>query len=581
MTKLLKYLKGYLPEAVIAPLSKYIEAIIELIVPFFVAAMIDDGINADGKTNSLLLTLFNIEVGVGAHIDVIVWLGVIMIGLAALGIGFSLVCQYLASKAAIGFGCNVRRALYHHIHGLELSKLDGMGTGTLLGRLSNDVTATQFGLAMFLRLMLRSPFLAVGAALMCVLVAPQLWYVYLSAAAVSFAALIIIMRLSVPKFTSVQKKLDKLSSLTGETIKGERVIRAFANEEKSKEKFGKAAAAHTAAASGAAMVSCLLNPFVSVVVNIAIVIILYFGSLNMAAFGLSPGNLIAIINYMTQMMLSLIVLAVFMVNISKALTGAKRINEVFDLPAAHSGGGALPHGDEIIRMENAAYSFGGGTNAIEGLSFSLRRGETLGIIGTTGSGKSTLAGLASRFYLPTSGSVSLMGNDSASYTDEQICDIVTLAPQKALLFSGTVRSNLLWGGERTDAELVDALKAAAAYGFVRGKDGLDSTVNQKGSNFSGGEKQRLSLARALIKESPLLILDDAASALDYVTEAKVKKNIMTRSKDKAVIIISGRVGTIKNSDYILVLDGGKCVGGGKHKDLLSSCELYRKLNAQT
>lgn len=576
----MKYLKGYVPEAVIAPLSKYIEAIIELLIPFLVEAMIDDGINPDGGTNSHLFMLLGIDAGPGQNMDVIIWLGVIMIGLSAIALGFSLVCQYLASKAAVGFGCNVRRALYHHVQNLELSKLDTVGTGTLVNRLSTDVSAAQQGLAMFLRLMLRSPFLAVGAAVMCILVAPQLWYIYLAAAAGSFIVLIVVMQLSVPRFTRVQKELDGISSLTGETIKGQRVIRAFAHEDKSAAKFDKTVKEQTKAATSAAVISCLLNPAVSVIVNIAIIIILYMGGGEIATGSLTTGNLIAIINYMTQMMLAFITLASFMVIISKALTGAKRINEVFDMPAAPAGEGAEATGGDVLVMENAAFSFGGDTNAVEGINFSLKRGQVLGITGTTGSGKSTFASLASRLLLPTSGSVKLMGNESRLYTDEQIRDIVTLAPQKALLFSGTVRSNLRWGAEAEDSAMTEALEAADAWGFVSGKDGLDTVVNQKGSNFSGGEKQRISLARAALKDSPLLILDDATSALDYVTSARVKKNILEKAKDKAVIVISGRVGMIKNSDLIIVLDGGKVVGSGTHAGLIESCELYRQLDAK-
>lgn len=580
MTSLIKHLKGYVPEAIIAPLSKVCEAIIELLIPFFIEAMIDDGINADGATNSHLFMLLGIDAGSGSNTNIIIILGLIMIGMSALGLCFSLVCQYLASKAAIGFGCNVRRALYHHIQHMELSKLDSAGTGTLVNRLGTDVSAAQLGLAMFMRLMLRSPFLAVGAMLMCILVAPQLWYIPVIAAALCFAVLIIVMRLSVPKFTKVQKELDNISSITGETMKGQRVIRAFAREEKRAEKFKDATERQTKASTAAAVISCLLSPAVTAIINITVVVVLYAGSNVIAAGGLSTGNLVAIINYMTQMMLAFITLAMFMVTISKALTGAKRINEVLAYPLAPTGQGAEAFGDEVISMTDASFSFGG-KNAVEGINFSLKRGEVLGVTGTTGSGKSTLASLAARLLMPTGGSVKLMGNDSSLYTDGQVSEIVSFAPQKALLFSGTVRSNLRWGAEASDEEMTDALRATDALGFVSAKDGLDTVVNQKGSNFSGGEKQRISLARAVIKEAPLLILDDATSALDYVTSARVKKNIMKRAGDKAIILISGRIGMVKNADKIIVLDGGKVVGCGRHEQLIKSCELYSQLAAKS
>lgn len=563
MLKLLKYLKGYKVAAVLAPLFKIIEAIIELIIPMLVAYMIDEGLNGEG------------------NIGAVVWIGVLLIVLGAVGLGFSLSCQYLASKAAVGFGCNIRRALYAHVQRLAPGDIDRMGTGTLVNRLSTDVAQAQQGFAMFLRLMLRAPFIAVGAVVMSVIVAPGLWYVGVSATALTMVVLIVIMSVSVPRFTKVQKQLDNVSQITNETVRGERVIRAFANEKSSNEKFAVAADSHKKASTGASFVSCLLNPLSGVIINLAVVLLVWVGSGKVINAGdpLTQGNLIALVNYMMQILLALIAISTLLVLISKAMSSAARINAVFDMPEVAEGAGAVPDmSAPLIEFRNAAFSFGGEENAVEGLNFKLYRGEVLGIIGTTGSGKSTLAGMITRFYRATEGEVFVAGRNVLEYTDEELCGLVTYAPQKPLLFSGTVRSNLEFGGISDDGLMTDALRKTEAWGFVQKKDGLDTVVNQKGSNFSGGEKQRLSLARAVLKDAPVLILDDAASALDYVTESRVMKNVLRGAENKAVINISQRTGAIRHADKILVLDGGKVVGFGTHDELMQTCELYGRMN---
>lgn len=562
MLKLLKYLKGYRLAAVLAPLFKIIEAIIELVIPIIVAHMIDGPI-AEGDVSSIIVY------------------GIVMIALSAVGLGFSLACQYLASRSAVGLGCNIRNALYSRLQKLELGEMDRMGTGTLVNRLSNDVAQAQQGFAMFLRLMLRAPVIATGAVIMSVIVAPDMWYVGVGAGVLAVAVLFLVMKTSVPRFTKTQKRLDVVSQLTGETVKGERVIRAFAGEERSMTGFTTALDSHRAAATAAAAISCLLSPLTTVIVNVAIALLLWFGGGAVNDNALTTGDLIALVNYMNQILLALMATATLMVIISKAVSSAARINAVFALPYERDGEGATPDPDApLVEMKNAAFSFGGEENAVGGLDFTLNKGEMLGVIGTTGSGKSTLAGLMARFYRATEGEVRIAGRDIRDYTDEQLRSLVTLAPQKALLFSGTVRSNLLFGSDSTDEQMKKALEDTRAWEFVKGKDGLDTTVNQKGSNFSGGEKQRLCLARALLRSAPILVLDDAASALDYVTEANVMKNVRARSRDKAVINISQRIGTIRRCDKILVLDGGKAVGFGTHASLLAECGLYRRLNGK-
>lgn len=562
MLKLLKYLKGYRAAALLAPLFKIIEAVIELIIPIIVAHMIDGPIS-EGNVKSIILY------------------GAVMIALGAVGLGFSLACQYLASRSAVGLGCNIRNALYSRLQKLELGDMDRMGTGTLVNRLSNDVAQAQQGFAMFLRLMLRAPVIAAGAVIMSVIVAPSLWYIGVGAGALAVAALFIIMKTSVPRFTVTQKKLDVISQLTGETIKGERVIRAFAGEERSMNAMTHALDSHRSAATAAAAISCLLSPLTTVIVNAAIVLLLWFGGNAVDRGSLTTGDLIALVNYMNQILLALMATATLMVIISKAVSSAARLNAVFDLPYEREGEGATPDPDApLVQMKNVSFSFGGEENAVGGLDFTLNKGEMLGVIGTTGSGKSTLAGLVARFYRASVGEVLIAGRNICDYTDEQLRSLVTLAPQKALLFSGTVKSNLLFGGERSDEEMENALKDVRAWEFVSAKEGLDTAVNQKGSNFSGGERQRLCLARALLRNAPVLVLDDAASALDYVTEANVMKNVRARSRDKAVINISQRIGTIRRCDKILVLDGGRAVGFGTHASLLENCGLYRRLNGK-
>ncbi len=561
MVRLLRYLKGYRAAAVIAPLFKIIEAMIELAIPLLVADMIDRGLGGEG------------------NITVIVWTGVILIALGGIGLGFSLSCQYLASKAAVGLGCNIRAALYSHIQRLSPGDIDRLGTGTLVTRLSTDVSQAQQGFAMFIRLILRAPVIAIGAVIMSVIVAPHIWYVPVVATALAMGTLILVMLLSVPRYTKAEKMLDNVSQITGETIRGERVIRAFAAEKSSEKKFNDAAARHNTSSAKASLVSCLLSPLGSVIINLSVVFILWLGggTVISSANSFTQGDLIALVNYMSQILLALITISTLLVIVSKAMASGARINAIFDMPEMPKGSGAVPDPDApLVELRNAAFSFGG-DNAVGGLNFTLRRGEVLGVIGTTGSGKSVLAGMLTRFYRATEGEVLLAGRNILDYTDGQICSLVTYAPQKPLLFSGTVRSNLGLGGESDDERMNDALAVAEAAGFLSEKQGLDTVVNQKGSNFSGGEKQRISLARALLKDAPILILDDAASALDYVTEARVMKKVLGRATDKTVINISQRPGTVRHADKILVLDGGKVVGFGAHDELMRTCSLYARM----
>ena len=562
MLKLLEYLKGYRAAAIAAPLFKIIEAIIELIIPLIVAYMIDVAI-------------------AGEDMPLVIGLGALMAGLSCVGLCFSLACQYLASKAAVGMGCNIRAALYSHLHKLDLGDADRIGTGALVNRLSTDVAQAQQGFAMFLRLMLRAPVIAAGGAIMSIIVAPSLWFIGVSAGVLAFAILLIVMKTGISRFSAMQKKLDDISRLTGETIRGERVIRAFAGEKRSKERFDDALGGHCRAAVAASALSCLLTPAATVIVNAAVVVLLWVGGGMVDGGALSSGDLVALVNYLNQILLALITTATLMVLISKAISSAARINAVFALAETREGAGAVPDfSAPLVEMKDAAYSFGGEENAVGGLNITLRRGEILGVIGTTGSGKSTLAGLLARFYVATEGCVRIAGNDIRDYTDEQLRSLVTLAPQKPLLFSGTVRSNLGMSGCTDDGDMENALRTSHAWGFVSEKDGLDTPVTQKGNNFSGGEKQRISLARALLRDAPVLVLDDAASALDYVTEAEVMSGVRKTCRDKAIINISQRIGTIRRSDKVLVLDGGRVMGYGTHEELLRTCGLYRMLGGK-
>lgn len=565
MRKLLRFLRGYRAVSVLGMLFKFLEAVNELIIPLVVARIIDVGI-ARGDT-------------------AYVWkMGGVMIGLGAIGLAFAVTAQYFAARASQGFGTNLRDALYRHLHSLGLSELDRFGTAGLLTRIHSDSIQTQTGVAMFIRLVLRAPFLVVGSLVMAISISPRISIIFLLTAAVVSVILWLVMSRTAPYYRKIQQNTDEISLLTRETLTGARVVRAFSNRDREQADFYRSADALKRKSVRATALSALLNPLTYAVINLAAIAVLWFGGKTVQAGNLSQGDVIALINYLNQILLALVVTANLAVTFTKAATGAARINEVFGTQAKVTDTvtecpAPIPNSDKL-RFENVCFSYyEGGRAALRDVSFSLGGGQTLGIIGSTGSGKSTIAHLVARFYDVSSGCIAIDGVDAKKYPQRALRRKIGLVPQKAVLFSGTLRSNLTFGNENaTDDELWAALAAAQADEFVRAlPNGLDSPVSRGGKNFSGGQRQRLTVARALAGKPEILILDDSSSALDYATEARMRKAIEALPFRPTVLLISQRAFSLSHADKILVLEDGAAAGYGTHEELLRSCEVYREI----
>lgn len=565
MGKLLKFLRGYRAVTVLGPLFKLLEAVGELIIPLVVAAIIDKGIGGGDKTY--------------------VWkMSGVMIALGAAGLGFAVTAQYFAARASQGFGTNLRGALYRHMHTLSLSELDRFGSAGLLTRINSDTIQTQVGVAMFIRLVLRAPFLAVGALVMAVSISPKISIIFLIMAIVVSVILWLVMSRTAPYYRKIQANLDETALLTRETLSGARVVRAFSRQEEEETDFYRSADALQRKSVRANALSALLNPLTYAVINLAVIAVLYFGGKTVSAGGLTQGDVVALVNYLNQILLALVVTANLAVTFTKASASAARINEVFAAKSSVADTAdtapAPLAGSAKLAFDNVSFAYyAGGRAALDGVGFSLGAGETLGIIGSTGSGKSTVANLIPRFYEASGGSIRIDGNDVKSYPLSSLRAKIGLVPQKAVLFSGTIRSNLLFGsGTATDEELWAALAAAQAEEFVRKlPEGLNSPVSRGGRNFSGGQRQRLTVARALVGKPEILILDDSSSALDYATESHMRHAIAALPFHPAVVLISQRAFSLMHADKILVLEDGKTAGYGTHDELLGSCEVYREI----
>ncbi len=565
MFKLIKFLKGYTVQVIAAPLFKLIEALFELIIPIVVAKIIDVGIPA-GDTSYIIKMSF------------------VLVALGAGGFCFSIVCQFLAAKSSLGYGTNLRRALFGHINKFGYAELDRFGAPGLVTRLTNDINQTQVGVAMFLRLVLRSPFIAAGSIIMAMTIDLKLSLIFIAMAALVSLVLYITMSRSMPFYRSIQSKLDNIAMLTRENLSGARVVRAFSNQEEEQRDFKEAAGSLSKKSRRVGAISGLINPLTYALVNLAIILVLYFGGKEVYAGRLTQGQILALVNYLSQILLSLVVLANLIVTFTKSSACAKRINEVLQtVPAVTET--AVSHvvaieGAPKIEFKNVGFSYAGNAgNALEDISFSIRAGGTFGIIGPTGSGKSTIVSLLGRHYDVKSGEAEVDGVNVRHYPFKQLREKIGLVPQKAVLFSGTVRENLLMGRtDISDDELYFALKTAMAYEFVMTLEkGLDTPVLREGRNFSGGQKQRLTIARALAKRPEILILDDSSSALDYATDYNLRKNLRSVPYIMTVVIVSQRATSIKDADAILVLDEGKCAGIGTHGELLQSCALYKEI----
>lgn len=562
MKKLLKYLKNYKKELIFGPFFKLLEAIFELIVPVVMANIIDKGIGNNDKEYILKMS------------GVIVLLGIC-------GLGFALTCQYLAAKCAYGFGTELREALYKHINTLSHSSVDKIGTSSLVNRLTNDTNTVQNGVNMFIRLAVRAPFLVIGAAVMAVAIDVKLAVIFFAAAPLIAAIIFVIMRKTVPMYKKTQQKLDRAALLTRENIEGTRVIRAFSRQEEEIDEFNKAVDEISESSVAVGKISAILNPAAFMIMNLGIVAILWFGGVRINAGDLTQGELTAFTNYMTQILLALVVLANLIVTFTKAFASANRVSEVFEL-APEGNGIELPdkNSNNIIEFRNVSFRYEGASeNSVSGLSFTLKRGEMLGIIGGTGSGKSTAASLIPCFYRADEGEVIVAGKNVIKCDYEALRSIIGYVPQKAVLFTGTVRENMKWRkSDASDEEIIAALKTAQAWEFVeKMPKKLDTAISQGGRNLSGGQRQRLSIARALIGQPDIIILDDSTSALDYATDFKLRKSLKNDMKRSSVIMISQRTTSLKDADKIIVMDDGQPVGIGKHEELLETCDIYREI----
>ncbi|EFU76475.1 ABC transporter, ATP-binding protein [Lachnoanaerobaculum saburreum DSM 3986] len=564
MLRLARYLKEYKLESALAPLFKLLEATFELLVPIVIARIIDIGI-AGGDSNYIIK------------------MGVLLVTLAVIGLTSAIIAQYFSAKAATGFGTKLRDDLFAHILGFSHAEIDVLGRDTLVTRVTNDSDQVQNGINRFFRLVLRSPFIVAGAFIMSFNIDPRMSMIALTVIAVLAITVALIMSKSIRLYRNVQKKLDRVLGKTGENLTGIRVIRAFSKESSEVAEYENATKDLYNDQVLVGDISALLNPLTYVVVNLGIVAILKAGAVQVNIGNLTTGQVVALINYMSQILVELVKFANLIILLSKASACAKRINEIFDIKCSLKGGSKeLDLSDcngDIITFENVGFAYPKAKEeALSDISLSIKKGETIGIIGGTGSGKSSLINLIPRFYDINRGSIKLAGKDIKEYSLDSIRKNVALVEQKSRLFRGNIRDNLLWGNENADdGELFEAAQTAQAMDVINSKERrLDSEVAMYGNNFSGGQKQRLSIARSLVKKAGILILDDSSSALDYATDSKLRKAIR-QIKDITTIIVSQRIVSIKNADRIVVLDDGKIVGIGNHEELLENNPIYREI----
>ena len=565
MRKLVRYLKNYKLNLTLGPLAKLTEAIFELIVPLVMSDIIDNGIDGDGGLEYVL-----------TH-------GAIMVALGVLGLACALTCQYLAAKCSQGFGTELRNDLFRHINTLSFKELDRFGTPSIVNRLSADVNQLQYMVAMLIRLVIRAPFLVIGAAVMAMMINLKLSLIFIAAAPLIAVVLYFIMSRSIPLYKNVQQKLDKVAQITRENLSGVRVVRAFSEQEYEKDRFDKSADELTRGAIVVGRISALLNPATFVIINAAIIAILWFGGGLVDTGEMTQGEVFAFVNYMTQISLALVVVAQLVVTVTKAIASGTRVVELLDAAPSITDDGNTEVDTSVdapaVKFDHVSFGYNEGKYTLTDLTLTVPRGASVGVIGGTGSGKSTLVNLLARFYDVSEGSVELFGTNVKKYPLKQLRRTVAYVPQNTMLFSGTIRSNLLMGGRDADDEtLWKCLETAQAASFVREKEkGLDSVVMQGGKNFSGGQRQRLAVARALAAHSDILVLDDSSSALDFATDLNMRTAINATRGDTTLFLVSQRATSLKDCDVIVVLDGGLVAGIGKHDDLLKTCDVYREI----
>ena len=560
--KMTSFFAPYKKELIVGPFCKLVEAVLELLIPLIMAEIIDKGIAlADWKF-------------------VLKYSGLIVLACTS-GLCFSLVCQIFASRCSQGYGTDVRNALFKHINSLSSEQFDDFGTPSLLTRLSGDINQLQVAVAMLIRLVVRAPFIIIGSVVMAIILNPRLSLVFIAATPVIALALFFIMRSTVPRYKKVQKKVDDLSKVTRENLTGVRVVRAFAKEEEERERFDGEAKELAKAASVVGAISALLNPVSLLIINLAITAVVYFGGDMVNTGDMTQGEVTAFVSYLTQISLALVITANLVVIFTKASASGARVKEVLNTsPSVTDGEGVEWGEDGAPRVEFKHVFFGyGGNDVLQDISFKIYPSKVVGVIGGTGSGKSTLVNLLPRFYDVRRGSVLINGRNVKDYKLKQLRDRIGYVPQRTVLFSGTIRENMLWGNPgATDEDIMQALRTAQAEEFVaKLPEGLDTQVNQGGKNFSGGQRQRLTIARALVRRPEIVIMDDSASALDFATDLKLRTAIRHDLTDTTTFIVSQRATSVRHADLIIVLDGGVAVGMGRHDELMRTCEVYREI----
>ena len=564
MHKLMRYIKGYEKQALLAPLFKMLEACFELFVPLVIASIIDTGIKNGDAT--------------------FIWTRCgLLVLLAAVGLASSLTAQWFSATAALGFGTALRKDLYRHIDTLSYSELDGIGTPTLVTRMTSDINQVQNGVNLTLRLLLRSPFIVLGALIMAFSISPKLTLLFVLVTVVISLIIWGIMRLTVPIYHEAQNGMDRVTLLTRENYVGARVVRAFARQADELAAFVETNDHLKKIQISAGRISALMNPLTYLVVNLGVIALLLRGGSEVNNGTLTQGEIIALINYMSQILVNLLRLADLVVSVTRALASGMRVNEILNTHSTMTDPGTAElaaDAENAVRFDNVTFTYrGAAAPSLTDISFTARTGETIGIIGGTGSGKSTLIDLICRFYDADNGGITLFDHDVKQYSFAQLRGLVGIVPQQAVLFTGTIRDNMQWAAPgATDEEIWQALEIAQAAEFVRGKPGmLDALVETAGRNFSGGQRQRLTIARALVPKPRILILDDSASALDFATDAALRKAIKEKTQGMTVFIVSQRAASVQRADHILVLDDGRLVGDAPHAELLHSCKVYKEI----
>lgn len=567
MKNLLKFIRPYKKQVILGPIFKLLEAIFEVSIPTIMVLITDKGIETK-------------------NINYIIKIGLIMFLMACLGVLASFTCQYFASIASQGFGTALRNELFKKINTFSYNEIDDFGTPSLINRVTNDVNQLQLALALFIRLAIRVPFLCIGGIIMAMLLDVKLSLImYLSIPLFAFAVYLIMSK-SLPLYKVVQKKLDKLALILRENLSGVRVIRAFSRVDSEKVRFREANENLAGTAIKVGKISALMSPVTSVIMNFALMAVIWFGGIRVNIGGMTTGKVIAYINYINLVLSALIVLATLIVTFTKAAASASRVNEIFNTEPSikYNGNGSFSKNYDknvpILKFDNVSFAYKGSKeNAISNISFEIKRGQTVGIIGGTGSGKTTLINLIPRLYDASEGSILINGINVQAYTKNELKNNIGLVPQKAVLFSGTVFQNITWGNQNASAEEVKkASEIGMASEFVeRMPEQYDTYISQGGVNFSGGQKQRLTIARAIVKKPEILIMDDSLSALDYATDAALRKVLRENSDGMTVIMVTQRVSTIKNADLIIVLDDGKLAGVGTHEELLEKSSIYNEI----